>query len=170
MGLFFLWLRKIISRKSILFFIKQKALHYNRRKGEVKYRVKNNHRGYTMLELLTVIIIMGLLIRIVVPQYMQYVDRAAIVTVCANEQILSSAVLAYAMTTNQHGTVTWPIGAEITSKPSAMSGITLYLIDETKVANYIKDLNDDIANYGLYLGVDGSIRVYHLSGITYTVS
>lgn len=68
----------------------------------MKTRRKNRMRkGFTMVELMAVIIILGLLATVLVKNFMGQTDKARVITTKANLKILHTAVMQYKMDTGQ---------------------------------------------------------------------
>lgn len=68
----------------------------------MKTRRKNRMRkGFTMVELMAVLIILGLLATVLVKNFMGQTDKARVITTKANLKILHTAVMQYKMDTGQ---------------------------------------------------------------------
>ncbi len=71
----------------------------------MKKRRKNKMRkGFTMVELMAVLIILGLLATVLVKNFMGQTDRARVITTKANLKILHTAVMQFKMDTGQFPT------------------------------------------------------------------
>ncbi len=71
----------------------------------MKKRRKNKmRRGFTMVELMAVLIILGLLATVLVKNFMGQTDKARVIITKANLKILHTAVMQYKMDTGQFPT------------------------------------------------------------------
>ncbi len=62
-----------------------------------KLKVKNNSKGFTLLELLVVVLIIGILAAIALPQYQMAVAKSQLATLKSNAKALSESVQRYIM-------------------------------------------------------------------------
>ncbi|MGB2810106.1 MAG: type II secretion system major pseudopilin GspG [Sedimentisphaerales bacterium] len=69
-----------------------------------KRRKKQMRKGFTMVELMAVLIILGLLATVLVQNFMGSTDKARVITTKANLKILHAAVMQYKMDTGQFPT------------------------------------------------------------------
>lgn len=67
-------------------------------------RKVRNQKGFTIMELMIVIVIIGILIAIAVPAYNNFTNRARTATCQANERTLASADGLYFADTGSHAT------------------------------------------------------------------
>ena len=67
----------------------------------MKRRKRKTRKGFTMIELMAVLIILGLLATVLVRNFMGQTDRARIITTKANLKILHSAVNQFKMDTGR---------------------------------------------------------------------
>jgi general secretion pathway protein G len=67
-------------------------------------RKKQMRKGFTMIELMAVLIILGLLATVLVRNFMGSTDKARVITTKANLKILHAAVMQYKMDTGQFPT------------------------------------------------------------------
>jgi general secretion pathway protein G len=68
----------------------------------MKRRKRKTRKGFTMVELMAVLIILGLLATVLVRNFMGQTDRARIITTKANLKILHSAVSQFKMDTGDY--------------------------------------------------------------------
>ena len=69
-----------------------------------KRRKKQRRKGFTMIELMAVLIILGLLATVLVRNFMGSTDKARVITTKANLKILHMAVMQFKMDTGQFPT------------------------------------------------------------------
>jgi len=69
-----------------------------------KKRLKKTRTGFTMVELMAVLIILGLLATVVVRNFMGQTDKARVTTTKANLKVLNSAVMQFKMDTGRYPT------------------------------------------------------------------
>src|SRR4030042_6927938 len=70
----------------------------------MKEKNRNKRNGFTMVELMAVLIILGLLMAVVVRDFVGQTDRARVTTTRANLKILHSAVSQFKMDTGRYPT------------------------------------------------------------------
>ncbi len=107
---------------------------------KVKMKEKMNNKGFSLVELIIVIAIMAVLIAVLAPQFLRYVersryqkDRSAVAEVENSTEIaLANETIAQAVTTNAGAVVTiTPAGAvscdvaAVTTELTAITGLTL---------------------------------------------
>lgn len=69
-----------------------------------KRRTNRMRKGFTMVELMAVLIILGLLATVLVKNFMGQTDKARVITTKANLKILHTAVMQFKMDTGQFPT------------------------------------------------------------------
>jgi general secretion pathway protein G len=82
---------------------------------------KKNRKGFTMVELMAVIIILGFLAAMVVTNFMGQTDKARVITTKANLKKLHSAVIQFKMDTGQYPTEEEGLNALI-EQPADLEG------------------------------------------------
>lgn len=90
---------------------------------------KNDQKGFTMIELMVVVVIVGVLAAVAVPLYGKYVKNARISEATARIGEIVTASKTWAMeNTNASGTPIWPSGAgglvDLTASPQFTYAIT----------------------------------------------
>jgi len=77
-----------------------------------KRRKKQMRKGFTMIELMAVLIILGLLATVLVRNFMGQTDKARVITTKANLKILHAAVMQFKMDTGRFPFVIISYGAD----------------------------------------------------------
>ena len=67
-------------------------------------RTKNNKKGFTLLELLVVVVIIGILAAVALPQYRKAVGKAELVQVIAATKAIQNAQERFYLVTNEYAT------------------------------------------------------------------
>lgn len=88
------------------------------RKATGCFPAKNSARGFTLIEVLVVVVIMGLLIGLIGPNVLGQVDKAKVTTARADMSTLSSALDMYKLDNNRYPTTDQGLEA-LVSKPSS---------------------------------------------------
>jgi general secretion pathway protein G len=87
-----------------------------------EYGKRQNRRGFTMVELMAVLVILGLLMAVVVRNFVGQVDRGRVTTAKASLKLLQSAINQFHMDTGR-----WP---------SEDEGLSVLIQAPTDVANW----------------------------------
>jgi len=122
-------------------------------------RKERKMRGFTLVELLIVLLILGILIGLAVPRYLRSVDESKKTTFCANVRNVMSAI------------ETWRIDNATTAYPATASDLNNNII---KSATYFSQppknpyTNEILTATTVTTGLD-SYFYYNSTGTTYTV-
>lgn len=131
----------------------------NKIKG-VRAKLRNN-KGFTLIEMLVVVAIIGILVLLALPRYVGYTKDANKATMQADIRVLESAALVANIDNEK-----WPAGTEVTGKDAVtFTGETVYAIDETKIDKQIQSLKNAVADYGIITSGDNEGKVVHLEGV-----
>lgn len=128
--------------------------------------------GFTLFELLIVMIIIGILAMLATPRYLNYVRDANVVAMQYDAKVLSNAASTY-----QFENEVYPISTEvdITDKADLKAYLEkngfnsetdkTYSIDGEKISAYVKNTKNPITDYLLVSGgkLDGD--VFYISGV-----
>ena len=116
-------------------------------------KLRKNKKGFTLIELIVVIAILGILVLLAAPRFLGYTKDAQKVTMQADAKVLSNAALVY----NIENEGKWPVlpAAEneeqntVTFKDFDDEDVTVKVraLDKTEFKNHVQTLKNDIDNY-----------------------
>ena len=104
--------------------------------------MKKNNKGFSLVELIIVIAIMAVLIGLLAPQYLRFVDKSKKSADVSNAQALATAFnVAFADSKIASGTYSGAVGASITNvnanwpTPKSQSGTWVVVVGEDGVSS-----------------------------------
>lgn len=135
---------------------------------------KLNRKGFTLIELIVVVAVLGILVGIAVPKFLNSTEDAKIATMQADAKVLSNAALQYNIKNDA-----WPVGDpaveafvikdgftdEMEAIFSGYDTATVYKLDETALNDYIKNLSGEYENYVLVTDGEFEGEVFHVNGM-----
>lgn len=130
---------------------------------KLKAQVKEirNKKGFTLIELIVVIAVLGILVLLAAPKFLGYTQDANVATMKADAKVLENASLVYHVEQEVDGKPgAWPVdeNKEFTFQLVDVDGsgtvdesdkLTGYAFDTTKLADKVKTLKGDLSNYAL---------------------
>lgn len=132
-----------------------------------------NRKGFTLIELIVVMAILGVLVLLAAPKFLGYTKDANVATMKADARVLANSALVY----NIEHDNSWPVGdpaeaatvpTELQTKLDTVAGeaVVVNKIDENKVGEHIQSLKGNVSDYGIVI-TKGKLQgeVIHLKGV-----
>ena len=133
---------------------------------DVRAKLKNS-KGFTLIEMLVVVAIIGILVLLAVPRYVGYTKDANVATMQADVRVLESAALVSSI--DEEG---WPVtGAPITTGDAVTFvkgkdiGAEVKAIDNDAIKDQYQSLKNDVTKYGIITKGKYEGKVVHLEGV-----
>lgn len=122
-----------------------------------KLKALKNKKGFTLIELIVVIAVIGILVLLAAPKFLGYTQDANKAAMQADAKVLSNAALVYnveneAWPTTADAAKTYTIGAK---------SVTGKLLDETKLKSTVKSIKGKFTDYV----IDEEGNVFHIKGV-----
>lgn len=133
-------------------------------------KIMKNKKGFTLIELIVVMAVIGILVMLAAPRFIGYTKDASVSAMKADIKVLESVSLVYNIENEA-----WPVvdADEITDGLQAIaagtyaeletaSGVTdFYEIDFALIGDQVKSLKNDASEYVM----DAEGNVYHTAGV-----
>ena len=133
---------------------------------DVRAKLKNS-KGFTLIEMLVVIAIIGILVLVAVPRYVGYTKDANVATMKADVRVLESAALVSSI--DEEG---WPVtgvpittGDAVTFVKGKDPESEVKAIDKAAIEDQYQSLKNDVAEYGIITKGKFEGKVIHLAGV-----
>lgn len=146
---------------------------------------KLNQKGFTIIELLVVISIIGILVLLATPRFLNYINDARVSTMQADIKVLSNSATLY----NIDNPDSWPVKVDdsdqIINVTISNSALKDYLVsegiekdesgtitaeiaklDKDKFKKYVKTIANSYDDYFIVIDGDLAGNVFHLNGIS----
>ena len=130
-------------------------------------KLRKNKKGFTLIELIVVIAILGILVSLAAPRFLEHIKDAQKVTMQADAKVLSNAALVYNIEKEAWPVADYTVIATITQgEGEDAEEINVVAIDKDKIADQIQSLKGKVSDYGIVTD-EGSRQgsVYHLDGV-----
>lgn len=117
-------------------------------------KVRKNKKGFTLIELIVVITILGILVLLAAPRFLGYTKDAKVATMQADAKVLSNAALVYNI---EKGV--WPVVDEETVIATIKIGqgaeeFDVVAIDKNKLSDQVQSLKGKYEEYGIVIAKD----------------
>lgn len=127
-------------------------------KMKEKLKALKNKKGFTLIELIVVIAVIGILVLLAAPKFLGYTQDANVSAMQSDAKVLSNAALVY----NVEHDNTWPTtGAEQTLTIPGGATVKGKALDATLLKDTVKNIKGDYTNYIM----DAEGNVYHTTGV-----
>lgn len=122
-----------------------------------KLKALKNKKGFTLIELIVVIAVIGILVLLAAPKFLGYTQDANKAAMQADAKVLSNAALVYNVENEA-----WPTTAEAEKTYTiGDKSVTGKLLDETKLKSTVKSIKGEFTDYV----IDEEGNVFHIKGV-----
>ena len=102
--------------------------------------------GFTLIELIVVIAILGILVLLAGPRFLGYTKDANVSTMQADAKVLANSALVY----NIENDTQWPTtGSDLEVTVGAETGAKFKALDPAAIKDHVQTLKGDVADYAL---------------------
>lgn len=132
---------------------------------EIRQGLKNK-KGFTLIELIVVIAVIGILVLLAAPKFLGHTKDAQVATMQADAKTLSNAALTYYVDLDANGDGgEWP--AESTPTEYTVAGVETYPLDKGEVGEYYKNIKGELTDYVIVIepGNEHEGEVFHAEGV-----
>lgn len=122
-----------------------------------KLKALKNKKGFTLIELIVVIAVIGILVLLAAPKFLGYTQDANKAAMQADAKVLSNAALVYNVENEA-----WPTTADAAKTYTiGTKSVTGKLLDETKLKSTVKSIKGKFTDYV----IDEEGNVFHIKGV-----
>lgn len=111
-------------------------------------KVRKNKKGFTLIELIVVIAILGILVLLAAPRFLGYTKDAKVATMQADAKVLANAALVY----NIDNEDDWPV---VDGDPEVVKieevDVKVKDLEKGELDNYVQTLKNPIADYKIVI-------------------
>ena len=126
----------------------------------------NNKRGFTLIELIVVMAIIGILVMLAAPRFLGYTRDAEVAAMKADAKVLSNAALIYNIEETQNDVDAWPVtDGEVTIPAGLSIEGTVKKLDEGAFKDHVKNLRGKFEDYALITSGKYEGEVIHINGV-----
>jgi type IV pilus assembly protein PilA len=126
-----------------------------RRRMIMKNQKSMGNKGFSLVELIVVIAIMAVLVGVLAPQFIKYVEKSRVSTDVQNIEEVKTAIQTYAAE-NGFTAQTWPIGS---STSSTATGTIATALTDAGLSTTLTLKSSNWSNISIVVGTD-SVQVY----------
>lgn len=134
-----------------------------------KLKALKNKKGFTLIELIVVIAVIGILVLLAAPKFLGYTQDANVSAMEADAKVLSNAALVY----NVENDNTWPAGLAYVATgelATVTAGAEFAEVDKAKLSATVKSLKGEYDDYAIVTkdSTDGKVTVgdvVHKAGV-----
>ena len=108
-------------------------------------KVRKNKKGFTLIELIVVMAILGILVLLAAPRFLNYTKQAEVTTMQADAKVLSNAALVY----NTENEGKWPVEDDDAAIEIDGKSVTVATLKEEALKDHVQTLKNDIEDYKL---------------------
>lgn len=138
-------------------------------KNTIKNRIKElrNKKGFTLIELIVVIAVLGILVLLAAPKFLGYTKDANVTAMEADAKTLSNASIVHFVDSEKDGESIWPIEAGGAAETVTVGTETIegYAFDEDLIGPKLNSLKGELDDYILVIDGDREGEVIHKTGV-----
>ena len=122
-----------------------------------------NKKGFTLIELIVVIAVLGILVLLAAPKFLGYTKDANVAALQADAKTLSNAAIVEYVDSEKSGTAVWPVDSATTAEEITIGTETIKVqaFDESIMDN-VNSLKGEIGDYALVVDGDREGEVIYV--------
>jgi type IV pilus assembly protein PilA len=129
-----------------------------RRRMIMKNQKSMGNKGFSLVELIVVIAIMAVLVGVLAPQFIKYVEKSRVSTDVQNIEEVKTAIQTYAAE-NGFTAETWTIGATSSTKTFTATGTIATALTDAGLSTTLTLKSSNWSDVAIVVG-DDSVKVY----------